>query len=305
MYYFILNPNSRSAGAAEVWPKVHRTLHQRGIDHLVFATRHAGHATEIAREISRKDPEAVIVVVGGDGSIHETLNGLENLGTVTLGIIPCGSGNDFVRGMKISSDTDRALDAILARRKVVQMDVGRVHQGSRTLRFGVSTGIGFDASVCHEAFASPIKNALNGLGFGHFAYSAIAVKQIALFDPCNVKIMTGGGRSFHFSKVFFVAVMNQKYEGGGCMMTPGAHPDDGVLDVFVCGGISRGTLVAALPLARFGAHTKIPGLHFLRCRSVEIETAKKYPIHLDGESGGVDRFLKIDLEPEKLNVIVS
>ena len=305
MFYFIQNPSSQSAGADEVWPSALRVMQKNGVPFRPFTTEYPGHASVLAEEITSADPEATVVVVGGDGTIHEVLNGLQNLSTVTFGVVPRGSGNDFARGMHIPVKTEDAVLSIIKRKRVANMDIGRVRQGGKTTRFCVSAGIGFDASVCHEALSSPLKDRLNALGAGSLTYSAIAARQIALYEKCDVSVRTDGGTKKDFRNVFFTAVMNQPYEGGGCRMVPGASAEDGLLDVILVSGIPRALLVAALPLTRIGKHTRIPGVHFLKCRKVDIRTSGARPIHLDGESGGIGDRLLVDLDPSKLRVIVS
>jgi YegS/Rv2252/BmrU family lipid kinase len=306
MLYFILNPASHSAEKTTVWSQVQTRLHQQAIPYRVFATRYAGHAGRLAEEISGRDPQAVIICIGGDGSLHEILNGLLNLSTVTFGVIPNGSGNDFARGMKIPADPDRALDAILSRQRIVPMDLGLLKTGGRSHRFGVSAGIGFDAAVCQESVSSSIKDTLNLAGIGELSYTAIALRQILLYQPGPMEIDLDGDRHFRFRDVFFTCIMNQKYEGGGLMMTPDARPDDGVLDLMVVGdGLTKPQLVSALPLARTGRHVRYPHIHFLKCRKLTITADKKRPVHLDGESGGMENILSAEILPEKLRVITG
>ena len=305
MYYFISNPTSRSASAMKLDSMIEQIFRREGAGFRHFETTHAGHACDLAREISENDPHAVIIPIGGDGSIHEVLNGLTHLDTVTLGLIPSGSGNDFARGMGIPTQPEKAISAILHPGRIIRMDVGRVKSGQSFRRFAVSSGIGFDAAVCHKALSSVTKDLLNRFGLGQLTYSAIAAEQIAFYRPCTLKVRVDGGQPFTCRKVHFAAVMNQKFEGGGCMMTPDARPEDGLLDVLIVGGMPRIELIAALPLARGGLHTWIPGLKFIRCRSVDFLAEKPCPIHLDGESGGIKRLFSVGLEPEKLAVIVS
>ena len=305
MLYLILNPNAHSKKDSQIRGRIRRVLEEASLPFRIYETGHKGHACELAQMIASEDRGAVIAVVGGDGTIHEVLNGIPDLSAVTLGVIPHGSGNDFVRGMGIPEVTDRALEAVIHPTRIVRMDVGRASCGGRTERFCVSAGIGFDASVCHEALASPIKNALNTVGAGKLAYTAIAAKQIVLYKHDTVRVRLDGNRTFTFPKTWFVAVMNQRFEGGGIALTPEADASDGILDVFIGSGVSKAELVTALPLARYGLHKYYRGIHFLRCRSVDILAAKNSPIHLDGESGGTGHILRAGLEAEKLKVIVS
>ncbi|MBQ6376141.1 MAG: diacylglycerol kinase family lipid kinase [Lachnospiraceae bacterium] len=305
MHYIIYNPTAQSAGKDNTLAIIRHVFSSEGVDCRFCATEYPGHAEVLAAEISESDPEAVIVAVGGDGSIHEIINGLKNLDTVTLAVVPHGSGNDFAKGMGISSDPLQASLAAASPGKIRHLDIGVLSYGGRRERFCVSCGIGFDAAVCHEALDSPIKDFLNSVGAGQLSYTMIAGKQIALYKAGDVKVRVDGDKSYRFPKTYFVAVMNQKYEGGGVMMTPEALPDDGKLDVFVCAGIPKAVLVGALPLARYGAHTRFRGLHFIRAEMVEIRADRERPVHMDGESGGLADSLTVGLEPVKLKVITE
>lgn len=304
MYYFILNPSSHSRGSRSVWRRIRAILKSRGTDYKVFATHTAGQARDIAARVTEKDPQATVVAVGGDGTIHDILCGLHNVSTIRFGVIPSGSGNDFARGMGISQDPEKALATILDSQKTVLMDVGCLPDRDRPERFGVSTGIGYDASVCHEALSSPIKNALNKIGLGNLTYGLIAAKQIVMYRPGRLSVSLDGREPLVFDRAYFAAVFNQRYEGGGMEMVPAADPGDGLLNVFVVNGLSRPFLVTMMPLAYFAAHTRLPGLHFYTCRSVAIEADRPRPIHLDGESGGVSDRLCVSCLGEKLQVIV-
>ena len=304
MYYFILNPTAKSGGSDSVWSQIEASLKSEGIPYKYFMTEWAGHGTEIASSITRHDPKAMVVAVGGDGSIHDILCGLENLDTITFGVVPCGSGNDFARGMGILRGTMEAIRVVLHPAVFTNMDVGQLTDRPE-LRFGVSAGIGFDASICHEALRSPIKNVLNTFHAGNLTYSVLAVKQVALYQPGPMTVILDDSARFDFRKVFFAAIMNQPYQGGGLKLSPAAEPSDGILDVFVCGDISRLTLLTFLPSAYSAKHTGLKGLHFLRGRKIKIIADKSRPVHLDGESGGFSRTLTAQICSKQLRVITG
>ena len=306
MLYFILNPAAHSSESNLLWPAIHQRLHQTDTPYEVCPTRYEGHATKIAHDITEKDPAATVVVIGGDGSIHEVINGLTHMETVTLGVIPHGSGNDFVNGLSLPKDPEYALNAAMHPQKIKTIDLGRLTADGKSSLFAVSCGIGFDASVCQEALSSRIKDSLNGVHLGELAYSAIAAKQIALYEPGPMKVRLDGERVFSYRDVFFLSVMNTKYEGGGIAMVPWAKAADGALDLFVCGdGVTKAELLSALPLARKGLHTHYPHLHFIKCHTCEIIADKKRPVHLDGESGGMHQKVRVSILPSALRVITG
>ena len=303
MYYFILNPNAKSGGSDSVWNRIEKTLQAENLSYKSFVTEHPGHGTQIAASISAHDPEATIIAVGGDGTIHDILCGLENLETVSFGVIPSGSGNDFARGMGIMRKTNPAIQTVIHPKSFRKMDVGFLTDRPE-LRFGVSAGIGFDASICHEALRSRIKHALNILHAGNLTYSLLALKQAAFYKPGPMTVIIDDAARYDFRKVFFAAVMNQQYQGGGLQLCPSADPSDQYLDVFICGDISRLKLLTFLPTAYSGKHTHLKGLHFLRGRKVQIIADKSRPVHLDGESGGYSRTLTAGICPSQLKVLI-
>lgn len=307
MYYFIVNPNSRSGAGLSIWRDLRGELRARRIVHKVFFTRCAGHAKELAGRISRlgsAEEPATLIAVGGDGTICEILTGITDLKNVILGFIPTGSGNDFCRGMKLRQDPLRALNAILKKERIRTMDVPYIVTDHFTSRFGISAGMGFDAAVCHEVQTSRFKKILNRIGLGKLIYVFTALRRILLLTPAPMTLYLDRNRSYSYRSVCFAAVMNQKCEGGGFSFCPRARSDDGSLDVIVVEGIPRFKLLLCLPLAFFGKHTRIKGIHIFRCRTARLDSAVPLPLHMDGEIGGICGSITVGLEKNPIKVIV-
>ena len=119
-----------------------------------------------------------------------------------------------------------------------------------------------------------------------------------------VTITLDGNKPQTFSRTWFAAVMNQKYEGGGFKFCPNASPEDGLLDVIVIEGISKLKMLFCLPSALWGKHTRIRGVHILQCRNVHITSAHSLPVHKDGESGGIQREFSVTIEKKPLKIIM-
>ena len=107
MYDIIVNPIGGKGKSLKALKEAEEVLKAHGALYTVHNTEYAGHATEIARELSRK-PDTKLIVMGGDGSFNEVLNGIENFDNVTLGIVACGTGNDFIRASGHPSKRSRA-----------------------------------------------------------------------------------------------------------------------------------------------------------------------------------------------------
>lgn len=303
MYHFIINPISRTGHAQEVWRQVEEELKSQDREYLAHMTMYGGHARKLAEELTSAGSSCTLVVIGGDGTINEVIDGIRDYENTVLGYIPTGSGNDFAKGMGIPQEPLEALKCILDQPHCRAMDVGVIETLDGCHHFGVSAGLGFDAAICHEALCSPIKKVLNKLRLGKLTYMLIAVKQLLMWKPGPLILTLDGCRRFTYEKAFFAAVMNQSCEGGGLKLCPKAAPDDGYLDVFVAAGISKLKILFMLPTAFWGKHTKLKGVHILRCRSIKLHSEEQLPVHRDGESNGFYQDLSISLEYSTLNVI--
>ena len=106
-----------------------------------------------------------------------------------------------------------------------------------------------------------------------------------------------------FSKVYFTAVMNQKYEGGGFKFCPNASPSDGYLDVIVVDGSSKPKVLCCLPTAFFGKHTIFHGIHIFRCKKIDIHSDLALPVHKDGESAGILKDFSVSIGSRQVRMI--
>ena len=172
-----------------------------GKPYKVIFTKGPGHAMNVVKRLtngtsfgsSKSDEPVNIVVMGGDGTINEVVSGIEDFDRVRLGVVPLGSGNDFVRDLDFPQKPEMLIDRILKGEVVRKLDIGKVHYDhmTRTLSrlhderissdrfFDVSAGIGFDAAVCEEALSSKTKNTLNKLGLGKLTYGVVAIRQFS------------------------------------------------------------------------------------------------------------------------------
>ena len=203
MYYFIINPASQSGRGYKIWKKIEQRLVRDGVEYQAYLTEYAGQATEYARKLTSHCKEArVIVVVGGDGTMNEVVDGIVSCDMVTLGYIPVGTGSDLARGLRLSRRPMRGLRRIFKARRIRQIDYGVIAYGDDVLRhrrFIVSAGIGLDAEVCQHMQRSAIKNICNRIHLRRLSYRILGFIQYLKAKPIRGYILLDGTRRVEFN----------------------------------------------------------------------------------------------------------
>lgn len=305
MYYtFIVNPAARSGLGHLIWQKTESLLKAHNIPYQAHLTCYQRHATRLAREITQDKKEHTLIVLGGDGTLNETVNGIVYPSLTVLGYIPIGSGNDFARFFHLPSDPEQALELILKNHAFAFMDIGNLSFKQRSRRFCVSTGLGFDAAICHQAVISRVKKWMNRLHLGKLTYALIALDRLRFLRPADFTVTCDGQPPRSYQNCLFAVIMNHPYEGGGFQFCPKADPCDGRLDVIIVSGITKWRALLLLPLALKGRHTKCRGISVFSCRTVTVESSLPLPVHTDGEPVYLQSILQAELLTDRLRVIV-
>ncbi len=302
MYYCIVNPSARSGRGKEIWKKLEYKFLEKGLDYEVYMTNGPGHATRLAKKLSSLEVPAnelplKMVVLGGDGTLNEVMNGIVDFDKVLLGFIPIGSSNDFARDLSYPKKVEDLIDIIIKGKRVRNLDLGkltfnsmsdqmsRLHdeEVSHTRIFDVSSGIGFDAAVCEEALASGTKNFFNKIGLGKLTYGTIAIRQLLKAEkvPCDIEL--DDGKTIHLKNVIFIAAMIHHYEGGGFNFAPKADLTDGKFDLVYAGDMPPARMMFALPCSFFGHYYWIKGIGHHVVSKATIRCEKPMWVHTDGE----------------------
>ncbi|MBH1941687.1 diacylglycerol kinase family lipid kinase [Mobilitalea sibirica] len=308
MYHFIVNPKSSSGKGIRFWWAVKSELDHKNITYNAYFTRYVGHASEIAEQICNKTLEIKnIVVLGGDGTLNEVINGIPDFNDVLLGYIPSGSSNDLARSLGILKDPLKSLERILKPTNFKYLDLGIINfidtdQAPR--KFCCSSGIGYDANVCMEVQQSPLKKKLNRFGAGKFIYLAIAIKQLIGIKHLDGTVMVDGMKKDTYKNILLVSNMIHKYEGGGLLMAPNADPSDGKLSICLVHGLSRGKIALLLPTILFGKHIYFKGVEAFHCSEIEIKASQTSAVHTDGEVPAVCSHIKVSCIPGQIRMIL-
>lgn len=305
MYHFIVNPNARSGLGKKVWNELEAILKKENIEYQVYFTKYQKHATIITREITSDDEEHIVVALGGDGTVNEVVNGIVNFEKTILGYIPIGSSNDFARGLELPKEPVDALNVILTRPKLHPMNIGELHYKGKLRRFAVSAGLGFDADICHEAVVSKVKYFLNKLGLGKLTYVGIAVHRLFLTTPRTATVTLDHDKKITYPRTYFVALMNNRFEGGGVKFAPKAKNNDDELDIVIAADVPKLKALMLFPLAFAGLHVYFKGIHIHRVKHIRIEAERPLPLHTDGEPIFLQNKVSACCAPKKIRVITN
>jgi diacylglycerol kinase (ATP) len=297
----ILNPMARHGAGRRVRPALERELDRGRFDFDLVETTGPGHATELAREAVETGIERV-VAAGGDGTVHEVVNGLASAGRsgVILGLIPIGTGNDFVK-MFPHASTRRGAVALLGSPYTVPVDVGIARWSGRSEFFINAMGTGIDVEVVRRIRRSRLLP-------GSVVYVSALLRALASYRPAAVEV-TVDGRSVE-QRIMNLAVCNGPSIGGSFLICPAAQADDGLFDVCLVEEMPVLRNAGMVPRVLNGTHVGRPGITMLRGGVVRVRLPGGGPLHfqLDGElreaEDGTDG-VELSLAPQSLQVITG
>ncbi len=282
----------------------------------VHETERAGHATELARAAVRTGA-ARVIAVGGDGTVHEVLQGLlgetapgdrrrlaagsrRSPGTsaggrpaTALGVVPVGTGNSFLRDFGVDSSEEALRRIAFGKRRPV--DVGRFEARGASGWFLNLLGAGFIADV-----AETTNRVFKPLGPSGYVAGVLA-KLAALPRPETTIVVDG--RTVFDGKLAMAAVCNSQYTGGRMWMAPNASADDGQLDIIAAGDLGRMELLRVFPSLFLGTHVSHPKVRIYRGTRVRIESVVERHLMPDGEVRGTTP-VEVRMLPKAIDVLV-
>jgi len=274
----IFNPGAacgRSAGKLETARARFGSL---GIDAEFIPTSHAGHATELVAEIALSAFDGV-VAAGGDGTVHEVLNGLykhPKPQRVPLGLLPIGTGNAFARELNLRPDELHEAIDLLARGTTRKVDVGYVESAGESYYFLNIVLMGFAVDAGLKAKKLKI--------LGQSAYTLATLWQVLKLGSYPLKFEIDGiGRD---SDNLFIAISNSRYTGTHFLIAPTASIDDGQLDVTTVEKLPRLRLLKLFPSIYSGRHIDYPEVSTCRAGRIHIRSPEGMLLGPDGEFCG-------------------
>ena len=290
-----VNPAAGRGRAGRRLSRILDVFAEAGIDMDLQTSRSVGDLEDQIRIAVGSGAERIIVA-GGDGSIHEAVNGIMRAeGSAKLGIIPTGTGNDFAKACAIPLDWEQASRLLAARLTTDstyrQIDIGRMNDRY----FANGAGIGFDAKVTKVArsYRWPIGDLIYLLAIFRCMVDGIATPNVTIVaDGLNWD-----------APLTLASISNGAWVGGMFHIAPMARNNDGQLELLIASPVSRLRIMSLLPKLIRGEHMAEPEISHASVRRVRIEASTPVPSHLDGEVGEFEKNYDIEILPGALDLL--
>ncbi|NQV03798.1 MAG: diacylglycerol kinase family lipid kinase [Bacteroidia bacterium] len=301
----IVNPNAGVKKGAKEWPKILTIIEREGIDHHHLLTKHKDHAIHLTRKAIEEGYRS-IVVVGGDGTMNEVLNGIFlqqacPVSEITMGMIPVGTGNDWCRMFSVPFDFEGAVQLLKVKRTFIQ-DVGKVsyHKKDKTLErhFMNVAGMGYDALVAKKTNLFKEKGHGGPLTYLWFIFASLF--QYKFLDA----VIEVDGESVFKGEIFSMNAGICKYNGGGMMQLPFAVPDDGLMDVTLIKKAPKWMVIRHTSKLYDGTLVNLPFVKTFQGKTIRIRSTSKIYLETDGESLGHTPFT-FEILPKMLRVVTG
>jgi len=295
-FFIVYNPVAGRGLARRRVRAVQAWLEERGATLRVEATQAHGKGLHVAMEAAR-DGWPVVVAVGGDGTINEVVNGLlhaedEGIPCPVLGIVPAGSGNDFVKVLGLYRQPFENVMKVLWQAEQRLVDVGYANE--RYFLNGL--GWGFDGFVAQEVYRVRWLR-------GFAAYLWAVLKVLPSYPTARLHMVLDERPPVE-RDITMVAVTNGPCYGGGFWICPHARVDDGWLDIAMADAMRPWQLLPLLPRVMHGTHVNHPRVAFDKARRVVLQSERPLPSQVDGELLGTSlQELRIRIFPQRLAVL--
>ena len=292
-WVFIINPIAGNGFAGKMTGILNEMILKYNISAEIVFTEKPGHATELSRQFLEKGFK-YFIGVGGDGTLNEIAIPLVNNMNIVLGIIPAGTGNDFVQ---ILGFPERFTDdhwELFFKQNLALMDVGYCNE----VIFLNGMGLGFDAQVASENYISPGRTRLGSKN----KYVWHILKNLLFYREKKMKVHS---YMDNFETDCFInTIGNGRRFAGGFLLTPQALADDGMLDVCSIKRLSIPHRIKLLLKVPKGTHITDKKVHYYRTEKISLEFPVEVPFHVDGELHFSKKF-EVGLFPKALKIIYN
>lgn len=299
-WFVIINPTSGNGAAKKKWPLIYKDLIKQKVSFDFYFTNYEKHSYQLIKQALDKGYKN-LVCVGGDGTLHNMVNGVlrlkpNNINEIKICIIPIGTGNDWIKTFHTSKNYKIAIKTIIAGKTIAQ-DIGKItlEKNKKVVYFNNLAGIGFDGYVVHK-----VKSFKH---FGFLAYLTGALVSLTSYKKVDLEISFNNTVLKENTLMFLIGIC--KFSGGGMQLTKNPNPTDGLFDISHIYDLKLGTLLKNLPNLFNGKITELDIVHTYKASEIKIkllEPEKTY-IQADGEVIGIGDFT-VKMLPKKLHFVI-
>ena len=290
-FILVANPISGKGHAKNVAEQGYAALTESGQQGQLVLTSASGDAKRFAHE-AIADGTRYIIACGGDGTLHEVVNGIATGPDVTLGVLPCGRGNDFAAAIGVPLKPEAAIATLLSGTPI-HVDLGYCYQNNTVGAISESRTVGAISESRTEHYFTTIatcgydtevsRRAAKGtpLFAGTASYAYAAVETLFYYEPPFVRLE--GDFGVYEGPILLAATGITSRYGGGFQIVPDARIDDGLFDVCIIRPVSSLTVLRLLVTLFWGGHVSHPAVSIHQTRTLKIETDTPMLLYADGE----------------------
>lgn len=307
MYQFIVNPSAGAGRGYRIWKKMERQLENDSQEYRVFFTERQGDAAEIAKVLTADKEEAkILVVVGGEGTYNEVLNGVSFNGIVTLGYVPAGSRNALSKGFQSYIKVNRQIKRVLHPKYYHVRNYGVLTSGGDEIfnrRFAGRCGIGLDAAMCHNLLCCSKRYQIRRMKLNGALNMAVGLKQLFLAKPVKGYILFDGVKRVEFNHIYFITFLvcdDKKKKGASAQDAEG-----GKMKVYVANSSKKSRMFPILMDVVMGVRKKERCVKMYECSEASVHLNRPLAVHVDGESCMCQQDMEIRCIPKRVRVIGS
>ena len=290
---FIINPIAGNGYAKTIVPKLEEMIRKNNIISELAYTERSGHATELSAKFLERG-FSYIIGIGGDGTFNEISKPLINNKDVVAGLIPAGTGNDFIQILGFPDRFGEKEWDIFFNANIIAMDVGWCNG----MTFLNGMGLGFDAQVAAENYVEPGKVKKGG----KHKYIWHIVKTLLFFREKRMTVISGNEK--HETDCFINTIAIGRRFAGGFFLTPKAIANDGLLDVCMIKKLSLIQRFSILLKVPEGKHISDKKVNYYQTSGLNLEFSEEVPFHVDGELHFSGKF-DVSILPSALNTIYN
>ena len=256
MFHLIINATKQTEQTKQKLDAITQVFKNAGKQFFVHETLYPGHATEIVKELTSGGEYADLVAVGGDGTLHEVLNGIEDLDNCALGLIPLGSGNDFAETAHVPLDAEAAAQ-LIAQGTPAKIDFIQLANGLRSIN---AVGMGIDVDV--------LKRTYSGTKTGKNKYFSAFIKSLMHYKAGAYKVVYDGKEEEH--KGIICCLGNGRQIGGGILLFPEADIADGYINLVMVDCLTKFRTLIAFAKLNAGKVNKVKEVTHVLCKQVKV-----------------------------------